>query len=320
MVASAGRQSHANAPLVLLGAAVVIFGTGYWPTAVAAGHGPTLMVASLRVAPSALVLLATALALRARWPRGRMLGWAVLTGLLMVALFHWGITEAIARAGAGNGAVLINTNPLMVLVLAWIFLRERLSPLGILGLLAGFGGVVLMVSSQLGGSVETGQLLLGSALALIAALGWSVGVLILRRLSQRAGGVDMVGVTATQFLVASVLLVPIAFAVEGAAGTDWRSASLWAASAWTGPAAALGVLFFYLALERLPAAKTSSALFLVPAVAVIVEIARGNTPDALVLTGMLVAVVGVALATIPREQFATLGPRVRRHLPGAPVG
>lgn len=319
MVASAGRQSLAQAPLVLLAAAVVIFGTGYWPTAVAAEHAPTLMVTGLRLAPSALVLLAAAVALRAQLPRGRMLGWAVLTGLLMAALFHWGITEAIARAGAGNSAILINTNPLMVLVLAWIFLRERLSPLGILGLLVGFGGVVLMVSSQLGGSVETSQLLLGSALALIAALGWSVGVMILRGLSQRAGGIDMVGFTAVQFLVASLLLVPIAFAVDGTASTDWGSASLWAATAWTGPAAALAVLFFYLALKQLSAAKTASALFLVPAVAVIVEIARGNTPDALVLAGMLVAVIGVALATVPREQVAALGPRVRRHLPGAPA-
>jgi probable blue pigment (indigoidine) exporter len=306
MAAPARRESRARGPLVLLGATVVIWGTGYWPTAVAAEHGSALMVTGLRLAPGALVMLAAVWLLGAKLPRGRMLGWAVLTGLLMVAIFQWGLTEAIARAGPGNGAILINTNPLIVLVLAWIFLRERLSPLGIAGLLAGFGGVALMVSSQLGGSVETRQLLLGSALALIAALGWAIGVLILRKLSQRPGGIDMVGITAVQFVVASVLILPIAFAVDGTSTTDWGSGTLWGTIVWIGPAATVGVLFFYLALERLSAAKTSSSLFLVPAVAVIVEIARGSTPGVAVLVGMLVAVVGVALAVVPVEQLAAI--------------
>ncbi|MGI9658193.1 MAG: DMT family transporter [Gaiellaceae bacterium] len=306
MAAPARRESRAQGPLVLLGATVVIWGTGYWPTAVAAEHGSALMVTGLRLAPAALVMLAAVFIMRAKLPRGRMLGWALLTGLLMVALFQWGLTEAIARAGPGNGAILINTNPLIVLVLAWIFLRERLSPLGVVGLLAGFAGVVLMVWSQLGGSVETSQLLIGSALALIAALGWAIGVLVLRKLSQRPGGIDMVGITAVQFLLASLILLPTAFAVDGTSTTDWGSGTLWGTIVWIGPAATLGVLFFYLALKHLSAAKTSSALFLVPAVAVIVEIARGSSPGALVLAGMVVAVIGVALAVVPGEQLASL--------------
>ena len=307
MAASARREGGAFVPVALLAAAVVIFGTGYWPTAVAAGHGPALMVTALRVAASAAFLVAIALALRKRLPRGRTLGWAVVTGLLIAVTFQWGLTEAIDRAGPGNGAVLINTNPLMVLALAWIFLRERVSPLGIFGLLAGFGGVVLMVATQLGGSVETRQLLLGSLIGLIAALAYSVGVLILRGLSQRVGEIDMVGIATVQFLVGSAVLVPIAFAVEGTTSTDWGSGSFWAATTWTGPGAAVAALLFYVALTRLPAAKAASALFLVPAVAIIVEVARGNAPDALALTGMLVTVLGVAIAALPPERAAALG-------------
>jgi len=227
--------------------------------------------------------------------------------LLTAAVFQWGLTEAIDRAGPGNGAVLINTNPLMVLVLAWIFLRERLSPLGVFGLLAGFGGVVLMVSSQLGGSVETRQLLLGSFLALVAALSYAASVVILRSLSQHAGEMDMLGFLTVQFLVGSAVLLPIALAIEGTSGTDWGSESFWAATGWTGPGAAVAALLFYLALKRLPAAKTSSALFLVPAVAIIVEVVRGNSPDALALIGMLVTVLGVALAALPPEWTTALG-------------
>ncbi len=314
------RRGAGQAPFVLLAGTVLIWGTGYWPTQVATEHGSSLVITAIRLAPSALLLLLAVPLMGARLPRGRLLGWALFTGLLMAGLFQWGLTEAIARAGPGNGAVLVNTNPLIVLVLAWIFLRERLSLLGILGLLAGFGGVALMVSSQLGGESETTDLLLGSAIALIVALAWAVGVLILRTLAQRSEGVDMVGFIAVQYVIASALFVPLAFAVHGTSGTDWASGGFWASIVWIGPAAALGVLFFFLALERLAAAKTSSALFLVPAVAVIVEIVRGNVPSALVLAGMFVAVIGVALAVVPREQLASIVPFLRRHLGGAATG
>lgn len=312
----AGSSSADRLPLAMLGIAVVIFGAGYWPTAVAAEQGPSLMVTGLRLATSAALLIVLALAMRSQFPRGAMLGWGLFTGALMVGLFHWGVTEGVDRAGAGNAAVLINTNPLMVLVLAWIFLRERLSPVGVIGLVLGFAGVVLMVSSQLGGSIETSQLVLGCVLALIAALSWSIGVLILRKLSQRPGDIDMVGFTTVQFLFAGLLLMIAAFAVDGTTGTEWSSASFWAATAWTGPLAAVALVLFYVVLKQLSAAKTSSALFLVPAVAVIVEIARGNAPEPIVLVGMAVAVIGVALAVVPAEQLASLPPRVRKQLRG----
>ena len=312
--------SRSQAPLFLLGAVVLMWGTGYWPTAVAVEDSPPLMVAGLRLATSAVAMVLLAIALRGQLPRGRMLLWAAFTGLLMVALFYWGITEAITRAGPGNSAIVVNTNPLIVLVLAWIFLRERVSALAVFGLGLGFGGVVLMVSTQLGGDVETSQLLLGCGVALLAAFGWATGVLILRKLSQRPGGVEMMGFTAVQFIAAAVLVSTISFALEGTSSTNWGSGTLWASMIWIGPVASIGIALFYMALRYLSAAKTSSALFLVPAVAVIVEIVRGESPSAVVLVGMFVTVVGVALAVIPREKFAELAPMLRRRFGGAPAG
>jgi drug/metabolite transporter (DMT)-like permease len=310
---SAREPARANAPVFLLGAVVILWGTAYWPTAVAAEDSPPLLVGALRIATGILPILIAAIVMRGKLPRGRMLLWAIFTGLLMVALFYWGITEAIARAGAGNSAIVVNTNPLIVLVLAWIFLRERLSMLAVFGLALGFGGVVLMVSTQLGGDVETSQLLIGIGLSLLAAAGWAVGVLILRHLSQRPGGVEMMGFTTVQFVASAAVLAPVAFAIEGTSSTDWGSGTFWAAMIWIGPAASVGVAFFYMTLRYLSAAKTSSTLFLVPAVAVIVEIARGEAPSAIVLAGMLVTVIGVALAVMPRETLASLIPRLRRQ-------
>jgi drug/metabolite transporter (DMT)-like permease len=297
-----GGTAASAVPLALLGATVLIWGTGFWPTGVAAGHTTNLMLAGLRAIPSALVMLAAVPLLGASLPRGRMLVWTVLTGLIMPTLFQWGATEAIGRAGPGNAAVLLNTTPLFVLVVGWVALGERASLVGVGGLLAGFGGVVLMVWSQLGGDVETGQLLAGTGLALAAAIGWGTGTLVLKHLSLRGEHVDWVGVNAVQYAVAAVVIAPVAFAVDGTAGTDWEASGLWGPLVWIGPVNALGAMLFLLALGRLPASRTSSVLFLVPAVAVLVEIARGAAPEAIVLAGMVLAVGGVALVITAGER------------------
>jgi O-acetylserine/cysteine efflux transporter len=314
------RPTAHYSSFALLAGMVLIWGTGYWPTEVAGEHTETVLLSGLRVIGGALLLVSVALLARSRWPRGRMLGWAAISGLIMVALSHWGTTEAVARAGPGNAAVVVNAAPLIVAALGWFLLRERLSGIGIAGVILGFGGVVLMVSSQLGGDTDTRQLLIGVGLGAAGALGWAIGTLLVRAFATRRGEeMDMLSFTATQFTVAGVVLLVAGFGIDGVATTEWGSGELWAALFWIGPVSGLGFAFFFVALGRMPAARASAALFLVPGVAVIVEIARGNVPTALVLLGMFLAVAGVALVNVPREALAGLAPRVWRQLRGAPT-
>ena len=100
--------------IALLAGFVVIWGTGYWPTEVADRHTETIMLSALRVAGGALLLVAFAAVSGARFLRGRMLGWAAGSGIVMILLPHWGTTEAVVRAGAGNAAVVVNAIPIAV--------------------------------------------------------------------------------------------------------------------------------------------------------------------------------------------------------------
>ena len=288
----------------LLAGFVLIWGTGYWPTEVASEHTGTVLLSGLRVIGSALFLVALAWFSRSKWPKGPMLIWATTTGLLMIALSHWGTTESVIRAGPGTGAVLVNSAPLIVVALGWVSLRERLSLLGLAGVAIGFGGVVLMVSSQIGGGTENSQLLIGVGLGAAGAVGWAIGTLILRSFTlQRSDDLDMLSFTATQFVVAGVVLLISGFSAEGVSSTNWGSTALWASLVWIGPLSGLGFACFFGALSRMPAAHVSAPMFLVPAVAVIVEIARGNSPTALVLLGMSLAVFGVGLINVQNEML-----------------
>lgn len=257
------------------------------------------MLAALRTAPAAPLLLAAVPLLRARLPRGRTAVWAVVTGLLMVGVFFFGITEGTVLAGGGNASVLANTSPFVVLLLGRVFLAERISSVRLGGLAIGFAGVVTMVSTQLGAGHGTDPAA-GFALDLAAAVAWAIATLIIKRLVARDPGLDLVGFTAIQYTAGGLALVVVALAVDGTSGTDWSSTGTWAPLAYLvlGNSAA-GSITYFAALKRLSATGATAGLFLIPVVAVLVEILRGHAPTAAVLIGMALTIVGVALANLP---------------------
>lgn len=295
------QHGPAARPVWLLGSAVLIWGLAWWPLDISSQHAPPVMLAALRMVPSALLLWLGYLLMRGTLPRGRLLAGSILTGLLLFAFFQWALMASIAYAGAGNSAVVTNMPPLLVAILGWLALRERVSRLALAGLITGFGGVVLMVATQLGSSQGAVRLLIGIGLGLAGSLAWAVGTLVMRGLSRDDPSIDIVGVSVVQYSVGALALVPIAFGAVGLSSTNWSSVGLWAPLVWVGPVTALATVFFFIVLKRLEAARTSSVLFLVPAIAIIVEIARGNAPGALSLSGMFVAVIGVALVTAPPD-------------------
>jgi drug/metabolite transporter (DMT)-like permease len=216
----------------------------------------------------------------------------------MVTIYFEGFAEGVIRAGAGNASVLASTSPLFVLVFARLFLGERMPWAGALGLVCGFVGIVLMVSSQLGGG-HGSSLALGMAVALVAGASWAVGTLLVKWLAERDPDLDIIGLTAGQYLIGGGLLVVLAFAIDGTQGTDWSSGEFWAAVAFLAiGAGVIAVLGFFGALKRLPATVVSSSQILVPVVAVLIEAVRGHPPTAVVLAGMAFAVGGVALVIL----------------------
>jgi len=224
--------------------------------------------------------------------------WAAISGLLMVVVFYEGFAEGVVRAGAGNASVLASTSPLFVLVFARAYLGERMPPAGVVGLVAGFSGVVVMVSSQLGGG-HGSDLALGMVLALCAGASFAAGTLLVKWLAEREQQLDVTGLTAGQYLVGGLVLVVLAFAIDGTHGTNWSSGEFWGAMSFlTVGATVIAVLAFFAALKRLPATIVSTSQILVPVVAVLIEAARGHPPTGVVLVGMALAFGGVALVNL----------------------
>ena len=121
-----------------------------WGTAMAAmtpllaGAQP-LMVAALRLLPAGVVLLAVAVALgrplavdAQDWP------WLLLFAAVDGALFQGLLAMGLGRSGAGLGSVLIDSQPLLVALLARALFGEAINPVGWVGLLLGVLGILCL--------------------------------------------------------------------------------------------------------------------------------------------------------------------------------
>lgn len=301
-----GRGTVGAGTAALLATTMLFWGTAFRATAVGAGHASPIVFSSLRAIPATLALLAVLGLTRSRLPRDRRtIALGALTGILTVALTFEGIAEATKLAGAGNAAVLTNTAPFFTVLIARLALRVHTPRVAVGGLVMGFTGVVVMVSSQLGGG-SLGHLALGTAIALLTASGFAAGALLIARIARLQPGLDMLGFTALQYIFGSLALVVLTVIYGHPAITDWSSAALWGAVAWValGSSAAASVCF-NLALRRVSAARATAWQFLAPVVAVAVEAARGSAPGPVVILGMVLAIAGVATVSIAQSTGGT---------------
>jgi drug/metabolite transporter (DMT)-like permease len=286
-------------PAALLGVTMFFWGTAFRATAVGAQHASPIVFSTLRAAPATLALLAVTMLMRARLPRDRRtLVVGAISGILTVSLTFEGIAEATKLAGPGNAAVLTNTAPFFTVLFAWLALRSHTPRIAIGGLVVGFTGVVVMVSSQLGGG-SIGHLALGMAIALLTAAGFAIGALMIAHAAGRDPGLDMLGFTTFQYVIGSLALA-VLMAIYGHPETaDWGSTALWGAVAWVAlGSSATASICFNLALRRISAARATAWQFLAPVVAVVVEAARGNAPGAVAVAGMALAIGGVAIVSL----------------------
>ena len=121
-----------------------------WGTSMAAmtplvsSAGPEL-VASLRLFPAGILVLITTYLFkrdlkiyRCDWK------WFLVFTFVDATLFQLFLTYGISKTGAGLGSVLIDSQPLLVAILARAIFGNLINPIGWVGLLFGLGGIIFL--------------------------------------------------------------------------------------------------------------------------------------------------------------------------------
>ena len=223
-------------------------------------------------------------------------------------LFQGLLASGLAETGAGLGSVLIDSQPLLVALLARVLFAESINPIGWLGLALGLAGIVCLgVPADLLGHwwllLDPPQLLQllqpGEGWMLLAALAMAVGTVLIRYAARHS---DPVAVTAWHMLLGGCPLLLAAEWQNGWTLPPWSLAD-WGRMGFAtllGSALAYGLFFWF--ANRRDLTTFSSLGFLTPVFALATGgWLLGERLDPLQWVGALMVLVSVVCVSQRRR-------------------
>lgn len=276
-------------------AVCLIWGTTYLAIRVALESIPFALVGGLRWTVAGAVL---ALILRARGtplPAPAHWGGFALLGILMIGFGNGAVIWAEQWVPSGIAAVIVGAAPFWMMgIEALIPGGERLSAYGLVGLLIGFGGIVLLVWPDLAAGGAAGRQFAAGVVALqIACLGWSAGSTYARRHAREE---NALGGSALQMLFAGMVMLALA-TLRG----EWNQVTFTprtlAAEVYLTVVGSLLAYSAYLyALKHLPISTVSLSAYVNPVIAVCLgALLLGEPFGARVVTASAAVLIGVAV-------------------------
>jgi S-adenosylmethionine uptake transporter len=177
-----------------------------------------IAVSIWRSAANLLVSAVLYLPRRAAWPDRKTLRVHVIRGvdvMVMAALFFWGI----GRVPLAQAIALTFIAPLIAMLLASLFLDERIGPSSIAGALGAFAGVVVIVLGQAQAQVGN-DVLLGIAAIIASALCYAVNIVLMRRQALAAKPLEINFFQCVTVMALWLLAVPLA-GLPAWPGSEW---------------------------------------------------------------------------------------------------
>jgi drug/metabolite transporter (DMT)-like permease len=282
---------------LLLGVAFAAMWSSAFATArVIVAHAPPLATLSLRFLISGLIAVAIARALGQTWRLAPAQARAViLFGLCQNAAYLGLNFIAMQWIEASLAAIIAAAMPLIAAALAWVAFRERIAPLGIAGLAAGFAGVGLILGTRLTGGADP----LGIVLCILAAIALAVATLTVRGAS--SGG-NLLMVVGWQMLVGAVVLGLLSPLFETFAVTVTPAFLAAFAYQILVPGLAATMIWFAL-VGRIGSTRAATFHFLNPCFGLAIAAALlGEAVRPLDLLGVAIAMAGILAVQVARAR------------------
>lgn len=288
----------------------VVWGSTYLAIRYAVETIPPLVTAGIRHSIAGLIMLAWAWArgfrpTRANWISGAVVG--AFFFLIGHGTLHW----AEQYVGSGLAALLIATEPMFILVLAWLFGQQKISGISALGLGLGALGVALLTGVEL----TKGSSLLGIVAVLIGSLSWSAGVVVSPKLKLPG---DALGRTALPMICGAAMLLVAAGLSGEFQATHWASISLKSIFG-LGYLITFGSIVAFTSytwlLQRCPPTLVATHTYANPVVAVFLGWLLASEPLTMRVVLASVAILGAILLIRRGERAATVDTSIAHSKP-----
>ena len=283
--------------LALLGACF-LWAVSFVATKIALDVVPPLTVVSLRLLIAAGCFLPV-LMTGGRWKT--VADGPTLLKLLGLSLFgaglHYGFqTVGLQTTNASNASVYVATGPITILLLAVVFLGEKLNVRKILGIVIAVAGVLVVMGMDTITGFELGGNLVGDLLVFASIVMWGCFTVFGKKVTDQLGALT---VTAAVTLIGATWMAPIGWLEMQRTG--FRPAEVtptaWAAVIYLGAACNfLAVLLYFTALQKTESQKVGVYLYAIPPMtAVAAAVVLGEPITLGLVAGTVLVIAGVAL-------------------------
>ncbi|HYG93951.1 MAG TPA: DMT family transporter, partial [Nocardioides sp.] len=219
----------------------------------------------------------------------------VVIGVLWFGVYNVALNKGEHMVDAGTAAMLIQVSPVLIALLAALFLSERFTPQLALGLALAFGGVVLISLGGSGGEAldADGSMVVGVLLCLLSAVVYSISLILQKPLVASLSALHVTWLACAVGMVACLPFSPQLVDEVSAAPT---SSVLWVVYLGVFPTAIAFTTYAY-ALRHMTASSLGVTTYLVPPITIVMGLVfLGEAPPALAYVGGALALAGVAVA------------------------
>jgi drug/metabolite transporter (DMT)-like permease len=222
-------------------------------------------------------------------PARRDLPGIAFCGFLWFGLYSVALNDAERRVDAGTASMLVNTGPILIMLLAGVLLREGFPRRLLAGCAVAFAGAATIGIATSHGIAPSW----GAVLCLVAAAAYAGGVVTQKPLLARVSPLQMTWLACS---AGAVACLPFAGSLAHQASDAPASALGWVVYLGLVPTA-IGFVAWSFALSHTTAGRMGSTTYLVPPIAIVLGwLLLGETPPGLALVGGALCLAGVALA------------------------
>lgn len=274
----------------LAGFAVVVLWASAFPAIrVAVPEFGAVGLSFVRLAIAAVALVIVGMCMRIRPPRFADLGWVAACGLTGMAAYQLLLNWGELHVPAGTASIIVSAAPLVSVFVARVLFAERVPVIVGVGSVVALAGVTVVCLARSG-------IGFGAAAWVVVAAMVVQGIYhpLQKPLLRRYTSIEV----ATYCMVAGVVMtlpfVPLDWAqIAHADGAGWVSAVYLGLLP-----SALGFVLWAYAVGRMPVALSTSLLYLVPPVAVLISwVWLGEVPTPQEAFGGVIVLLGVALVS-----------------------
>ncbi|WP_135823498.1 DMT family transporter [Halorussus ruber] len=301
---------HRNFTLFV--ALAALWGVAFMAIKAGLAFFPPVLFAAIRYDIAAVIMILYAAYVTDNWiPRTRS-DWTAATvdGLFLVGAYNVFVFLGELHVTSAVAAIIVSLNPVLSTVFSRVILPdERLTVLGLFGLLVGFGGVGLVSNPDLA-NLFTGDTL-GKLLMLLAAASFAFGSVFVQLIDDE---LSTEGTTGWACLVGAVMLHATSLGLGESFGSiEWTVQGITALAYLVVGSSAVGYFIYFDLLDRLGPIEINLVSYVAPVFAAVSGwLVLDEQIGSVTIGGFVLIFVGFVL--IKREAIAEEFPRMQRSV------